>query len=582
MPLVAAASAEPADTTPAEQQFALVPIAEDDAAVHDADSQLMAVEEPVVSLATLRQQKLELLAMVHAVAALKTVTAAACRRVIAYRRAERKRHMDQVRRAQLSVRAHRGLASTKRGGAAAAEAVVSRSSLSTSASSNDILAASDASGSALVSTTVINSSALKLEADAAAEAVPAAATRLAVTLAHLKSSSPWTLPSTSSSSSSSSVTGATVQLQQPRALLRSIELTGDSIGDAGAVQLSSALKGGSGASLTYLSLAGNGITPKGAAALAGVLKSLRALRELHLGSNAITDTAVRGLTSALTCHPSLTTLNLCHNPIARQTTCRRAACEIVASRLTDWHALCAAGAKLIAVLLSQRECRLQTLSLGGTLGSQQQRQQHTQWPSTAATAAATVRDASTVIGDEGTIALAAALLSPHACPLRRLRLINAGLGRVGVRAIAAVLHCKTNLIELDLSGNQLQGDAADVLIRAIRVATTSATAGATAAGSTTTKQHTLAPASITAQQQQERQQPLREVTLRSCGLTRQQLLQVRALLDNTIAVPEALATAAAAGATEAPTAAAAAAAAVAVVHRPALTWLEEKTLGGEG
>jgi hypothetical protein len=261
MPLIAAASAEPTDSTTTEQ-LALVPIAEDDAAVHDADSQLMAVEEPVVSLATLRQQKLELLAMVHAVAALKTVTAAACRRVIAYRRAERKRHMDQMRRAQLSVRAHRGLASTKRGGVAAAKAVVSRSSLSTSASSNDILAASDASGSALVSTTAIDSSALQLEADAAAEAVPAAVTRLSVTLAHLKSSSPWALSSTINSSSNSGVTGATVQLQQPRALLRSIELTGDGVGDAGVVQLSNALKGGSGSSLTYLSLAGNGITPK--------------------------------------------------------------------------------------------------------------------------------------------------------------------------------------------------------------------------------------------------------------------------------------------------------------------------------
>ena len=111
----------------------------------------------------------------------------------------------------------------------------------------------------------------------------------------------------------------------------------------------------------------------------------------------------------------------------------------------------AAGAKLIAVLLSQRDCRLQTLSLGGTLGTLQQ-QQRTHWPTTAAsntaTTAATVRDASTVIGDEGAIALAAALLSPHACPLRRLRLINAGLVRVGGRAIAAVLHCKTNLVEV--------------------------------------------------------------------------------------------------------------------------------------
>jgi trimeric autotransporter adhesin len=126
--------------------------------------------------------------------------------------------------------------------------------------------------------------------------------------------------------------------------------------------------------------------------------------------------------------------------------------------------------------------------------------------------------------------------------------------------------------QLDLSGNQLQGDAADVLIRAIRVATTSAAAGATAAGSTTAKQHTLAAAGITVlQQQQQQQQPLREVTLRSCGLTRQQLLQVRALLSNTVAVPEELATAAAV-----------AAAAASVVHRPALTWSEEKTLGGEG
>jgi WW domain len=269
MPLVAAASAEPTDSTTTEQQLALVPIVEGDAtaaAASDADSQLVAVEEPEVSLATLRQQKLELLAMVHAVAALKTVTAAACRRVIAYRRAERKRHMDQVRRAQLSVRAHRGLASTKRGGAAAAKAVVSRSSLSTSTSSADVLAAtaavSDASSSALVSTTSINSNDLQLEAGAAAEAVPAAATRLSVTLAHLKSSSPWVLPSTTNNSNSSSISGATVQLQQPRALLRSIELTGDGIGDTGVVQLSNALKGGSGASLTYLSLAGNGITPK--------------------------------------------------------------------------------------------------------------------------------------------------------------------------------------------------------------------------------------------------------------------------------------------------------------------------------
>jgi hypothetical protein len=272
MPLVAAASAESVSSSTTEQQLALVPVAEDGtAAVDDAASQLIAVEEPEVSLATLRQQKLELLAMVHAVAALKTVTAAACRRVIAYRRAERKRHMDQVRRAQLSVRAHRGLASTKRGGAAAASsAAVSRSSLHSTASSADVLtaaaAASAADGSsALVSVAAINSSGVQLVADAAVEAVPAAMSRLAVMLAHLKSSSPWALSSTSntstSSSSSNSIIGVT-SLQQPPALLRSIELTGDGIGDAGTLQLSDALKGGSGASLTYLSLTGNGITPK--------------------------------------------------------------------------------------------------------------------------------------------------------------------------------------------------------------------------------------------------------------------------------------------------------------------------------
>jgi hypothetical protein len=135
------------------------------------------------------------------------------------------------------------------------------------------------------------------------------------------------------------------------------------------------------------------------------------------------------------------------------------------------------------------------------------------------------------------------------------------------------VDCPTH--QLDLSGNQLQGDAADVLIRAIRVATTSAATGATAGSHITIKQHTLAPASITVQQQQQQQQqPLREVTLRSCGLTHHQLLQVRTLLDNGTVVATA-STAAAAAAAEA-------VAAVAVVQRPALTWFEEKTLGGEG
>eukprot|EP00903_Cladosiphon_okamuranus_P014760 g13677.t1 len=56
-------------------------------------------------------------------------------------------------------------------------------------------------------------------------------------------------------------------------------------------------------------------------------------------------------------------------------------------------------------------------------------------------------------GDDGAVSLAAALMCPHGCPLRRLRMANAGMKTIGAKAIAAALCANHTLETIDLSGN---------------------------------------------------------------------------------------------------------------------------------
>ena len=73
----------------------------------------------------------------------------------------------------------------------------------------------------------------------------------------------------------------------------------NALGDAGVEALAAALKEGAGAKLQELRLADNGITAKGAQALAGCLAACGSLRKLVLGDNKFDDAAKQTLREAV-------------------------------------------------------------------------------------------------------------------------------------------------------------------------------------------------------------------------------------------------------------------------------------------
>jgi uncharacterized protein (TIGR02996 family) len=95
------------------------------------------------------------------------------------------------------------------------------------------------------------------------------------------------------------------------AYVRSLNLAGAEIGDAGAQALASSPYA---SSLTTLDLERNGIGSAGAQAIAGSA-SLKQLRTLILGQNAIDDEAARAIADM----PHLTTLDLGRNPLQPDT-----------------------------------------------------------------------------------------------------------------------------------------------------------------------------------------------------------------------------------------------------------------------
>ena len=90
-----------------------------------------------------------------------------------------------------------------------------------------------------------------------------------------------------------------VDMLRRRGTMQSLNLNCNALGDAGVEALAAALKEGAGAKLQELRLHKNGITAKGAQALAGCLAACGSLRELHLRGNELDDAAKRTLREAV-------------------------------------------------------------------------------------------------------------------------------------------------------------------------------------------------------------------------------------------------------------------------------------------
>ena len=81
--------------------------------------------------------------------------------------------------------------------------------------------------------------------------------------------------------------------------MEELHLDSNALGDAGVEALAAALKEGAGAKLQVLGLRENGITAKGAQALAGCLAACGSLRELWFLSNELDDAAKQTLREAV-------------------------------------------------------------------------------------------------------------------------------------------------------------------------------------------------------------------------------------------------------------------------------------------
>ncbi len=169
----------------------------------------------------------------------------------------------------------------------------------------------------------------------------------------------------------------------------------------------------------------------------------------------------------------------------------------------------------MATLIAQSTCQLKTLKIGGCISLPT----CTRWKTIPDAISQDIR----YPGDEGAICLAAALLTPHACPLESLSYINAGFSGVGARAFAAALFCTPpSLTNLNLSGSvfaEKDPTAADVLETAVSVAA----------------------------------HRLKQITLTSCGLSRDAAERIYSLVDNPAAS----------------------------FPPPSLTWIEERELGDQ-
>ncbi|CAM9333209.1 unnamed protein product [Ectocarpus fasciculatus] len=263
--------------------------------------------------------------------------------------------------------------------------------------------------------------------------------------------------------------------EEARVTMRAIYLSSQGIGAAGAQQLAPALKD---CVIVALHLGNNALGDKGLISLADGLRHARGLQKLHLNDNEITDVGCHSLANSLGPLKVLSTLDLCHNPFGDK------ACLS------------------LAIYLSQPGCPLRSLSLAGCLDVDP-----------AAWKTINVRGKDGMgwdpprPGDDGAVSLAAALVSPHGCPLRRLRMANAGMKTIGAKAIATALCANRTLETVDVSGNDFGS-------------TTDESAWESAAD--------LLSFGLQASCSFRSSLPVHTILLRACGLSREQVLAIQA------------------------------------------------------
>ncbi|CAM9253696.1 unnamed protein product, partial [Ectocarpus sp. 4 AP-2014] len=209
--------------------------------------------------------------------------------------------------------------------------------------------------------------------------------------------------------------------EEARVTMRAIYLSSQGIGAAGAQQLAPALKD---CVIVALHLGNNALGDKGLCSLADGLRHARGLQKLHLNNNEITDVGCHRLANALGPLKVLSTLDLCHNPFGDK------------------------GCLSLAIYLSQPGCPLRSLSLAGCLDVDP-----AAWKTINVRGKEGMRWDPPRPGDDGAVSLAAALISPHGCPLRKLRMANAGMKTIGAKAIATALCANRTLETVDVSGN---------------------------------------------------------------------------------------------------------------------------------
>ena len=197
--------------------------------------------------------------------------------------------------------------------------------------------------------------------------------------------------------------------------LAAVDVSGCGVGDAGVSALAAALAGAP--SLARLVLGANpDVTPAGVAALADALSAAPALASLSLaGCARVADAGAASLAAALPLC-SLLDLDLCGCGIG------------------------AAGAASLAGALAQEGCALESLFLRGSTDADADARGETDSPPLA------------VVGDEGALALAAALAGGSS-----LRSLDVGAARMRA-AGAAALAAAPGLTALTLSGNPLNDD----------------------------------------------------------------------------------------------------------------------------
>ncbi|XP_078504508.1 ribonuclease inhibitor-like [Lissotriton helveticus] len=215
-----------------------------------------------------------------------------------------------------------------------------------------------------------------------------------------------------------------------------------------------------------------GITGASCAALAAALRSSRSLLELDLGDNKLGDAGATLICDALK-HPDtrLQKINLSWCGIT-SASCAALAAALRSNRslleldlrlnLLDKNALGEDGAFLICDALKHPDTRLQKIGLSGC---------HVTSASCAALAAALHSSRSLLeldlhvnaLGEAGATLICDALKHPDT-RLQKINLSSCRITGASCAALAAALRSNRSLLDLDLSYNELQGDAGATLI----------------------------------------------------------------------------------------------------------------------